>query len=119
MADQRFRIGRPDGKIRASLVSTFRLGLMTTGFPVSVLRFGAPALPLAALRFGVVMFRLFGFRAIVELPCADLAMPGTLKSMPMQAFLQALQVIESGFLHHQPSRRSSRTPVNVSSPTDA
>ena len=109
-AGQRFRIGRPDGKIKASLVSTFRLGLITTALTVSVLRFdiGTPPSPLLVLRLGVVttalpvedlrlgfvkaarMFRGFGLRAIVESPCAALAMRGPLKFMPMQASLQAL-----------------------------
>src|SRR5688572_24007765 len=39
-ADQRFRMGRPEGKSKASLVSTFRLDLITTALAVSISRFG-------------------------------------------------------------------------------
>jgi hypothetical protein len=50
-------MGRPDGKIKASLVSTFRLGLMTTVLPVSVCGFG--------FAFTERTVRVFGFFAIV------------------------------------------------------
>src|SRR5688572_21814188 len=39
-ANQRFRIGRPDGKRKASLVSTCRRCSITTGFTISTLGFG-------------------------------------------------------------------------------
>src|SRR5688572_14131030 len=51
---QRFRIGRPDGNSKASLVSTFRLGLMTTALTVSVFSFAFVPTPLReyVLRLG-------------------------------------------------------------------
>jgi hypothetical protein len=71
---ERLRIGRPDGNIKASLVSTFRLGLITTALTVSVLRFGFGTTALTAedlrLRFVAAARRFLGFglRAIVEPP---------------------------------------------------
>ena len=86
MADQRFRMGRPEGKSKASLVSTFRLDLIATFSTVSVSRFGlgttdstgsalrlglrTTALAVEALRLGLRplgrVVRLVGFCAIVK-----------------------------------------------------
>ncbi|HWN06759.1 MAG TPA: hypothetical protein VNO53_06305, partial [Steroidobacteraceae bacterium] len=82
-ANQRFRIGRPDGNIRASLVSTVRLGLMTTALTESVLGvgFGTAALTLLDLRLVFLeaarIFRGLDLRAIVESPRAALTMSGS------------------------------------------
>ena len=107
-ADQRFRMGRPEGKSKASLVSTFRLDLMTTALALSLSPFGlgTDGLPALGLRFALrkTAFRVMGLRlalratervvflvgffAIVNSPMRRTDVPGFAENAPAQAFPQ-------------------------------